>query len=149
MLFFLLPTMSASYCTATKAEATAVSSIFDLLLKGGLILNALTTSSMAALAETQTVFSHGMSLFPSHTFSGQLNADQCRSCLQPDHPVRIDGRQAWDVSGILQQRRISMFPFIQSHPAVEQPRSYGQKANCGKPRTEVSPSEPSQLRKGL
>jgi hypothetical protein len=70
---------------------------------------------MAALTGTQTVLSHGMSVFPQHTFWGQLNADQRRSCLQTDYPVRIDGRQAWDVSGIVQQRWNSMFPFIQSH----------------------------------
>jgi hypothetical protein len=70
---------------------------------------------MAALTGTQTVLSHGMSLFSQPTFWGQLDADQRRSCLQTNHPIRIYGRQAWDVSGILQQRWNSMFPFIQSH----------------------------------
>ena len=71
------------------------------------------TSSGASTA-TQTEFSIGMSLLQP-TFWDQLTAEQRRSCRRTEHPVNIDGRQAWDVCGVLRDRWDYMFPSIQTH----------------------------------
>ena len=71
-------------------------------------------TSTAASTATQTQLSLGMSLLQS-TFWDQLSAAERMRCRRTENPVNIDGRQAWDVCGILREKWNHMIPIIQAH----------------------------------
>jgi hypothetical protein len=73
---------------------------------------------MAAFTGTQTQLSSRMSrfdVFRESTFWDQLAADQKRGSLQNENPMSINGRNAWDVCGVVREKWHSIRPSVQIH----------------------------------